>query len=185
MDQGRIRLHKAGLWGAVPRAHLLPQPPFPARLRWVLRRGARRRHGHHAPPFPGSIWMGDAARGFCSGNFCARVSRRALWVNVVKLFIYTSEFHWVPARRTDVARQRGCAPALRMLRGGLGTHSPSQLPRGAVPSKTHLDVCSGALRPILPAVWGLWHRQLLQHIWGLVLSWGKSPKGAGGTQGRD
>lgn len=38
--------------------------------------GERRRCGCHGPPFPGSILGGgDAALGFCSGNFHTRVSR--------------------------------------------------------------------------------------------------------------
>lgn len=167
MDQGRIQLHKAGLWGAVPCTHLLPQPPFPVWLRCIGCSGWERDAGtgamHHR--FLDPSGCGDAALGFCSGNFCAWVSCRVPWVKVDELFIYTSESLWGPAMRMDVARQSGRAPALRMFRGSLGAHSPSQFPRGAVPSKTHLDACSGALRPILPAVWGLWHRQLLQHIW--------------------
>lgn len=58
---------------------------------------------------------------------------------LTSVFIYTRESLRVPAMRVDAARQRGRVPPLRMLRGGLGTHSPSQLPRGAMPSKTHLD----------------------------------------------
>lgn len=58
---------------------------------------------------------------------------------LTSVFIYMSESLQVPAMRVDAAGQRGRVPPLRMLRGGLGTHSPSQLPRGAVPNKTHLD----------------------------------------------
>lgn len=32
---------RAGLWGAVPGAHLLPQPPGPAAMQWELRAGMR------------------------------------------------------------------------------------------------------------------------------------------------
>lgn len=96
-------------------------------------------------PFLDPFWVGEmqpsafAAVISIPGSHGRGVNAEPRGSALTSVFIYTSESLRVPAMRVDAAGQRGRVPPLRMLRGGLGTHSPSQLPRGAMPSKTHLD----------------------------------------------
>lgn len=176
---------RAGLWGAVAGAHLLPQPPFPARLPAVVWRMLGGQAGCVVPAWVPCAALSWSHSGWGDAAFAGVISTPRSHGRGVNAKLRGLTLTSVLFTRVNPSGIR-IHVDLRMLRGVLGPHSPSQLPRGAVPSRTHPDMCvQGPSSP--SCLWfggygvgsmGRWLRPL-RHVCGPGLGRGKSPKSAG------